>query len=172
MSDPFVSHVNQDNSKVGSHVRFERFVERDRIIIVGYTITRYGPSEDNGTLLEAVHDFVRTRGSNPDDVILHQLVGCVVRVTYAAAIYNEKDWQQQVKKSVSKYLRTTVLDRLTKCPVAVPLVDTHVQAEFNRRNGDYTEGGSVAFHSRKIMHSTLRKLVRKYGVRGDRSGTI
>jgi hypothetical protein len=189
MSDPFLSQVNKDNSKVGSHVRFERFMEKDRIIIVGYTITRYDPT-DHDICLVTAHEYIKskcTKSSDNSTILLDQLSGCVVRITYAAAIYNEKDWKEQVKKNVSKQLRATVLSRLDKCPITVPIVDTHVQAEFDMRHGEYVEVrtpsrfctknavrsrfvfmSSVPYQSRRIMHTTLRKLVRKYGVRGER----
>jgi hypothetical protein len=111
--------------------------------------------------------------SNDDSSIRDQLSHCVVRLTYAAAIYHSPDWQVSqgslTKKQVLKQLRCTVLSRLKKCPVVVHTVDTHVQSEVAlRTDTGPRHDNDIPALSRAIMATQLRALVRTRGVRGDR----
>jgi hypothetical protein len=115
---PTPHRLNQSNSKVGTHIRFQKYLEKNRLGVVGYTITPY--------VCESRIPPRRSVTMSCD-----QLSHCVVRLTYAAAIYHSPDWQVSqgplTRKQVLKQLRCTVL----ACPV-----DTHVQSEVVLRTGN------------------------------------
>lgn len=170
MAPVLKSYVNQPNSKVGTHIRFQKYLEKNRLVVVGYTITPYVCEARTQAVCD---DVVRTFVDASSSDVSEQLSHCVVRLTYAAAIYHSPDWQVSqgplTRKQVLKQLRCTVLARLQKCPVVVHTVDTHVQSEVALRTGnDPRHDDEIPVLSRAIMATQLRTLVRTRGVRGDR----